>query len=489
MSPSVEPFDELKYKALMDGLECSEIMLSQTKLYEPFRIDSHFYEKKYRRLKAVLSAYSCLPIKDLVAKTIQTGHTPSMAVDSYYGGEIALIKTDNVHDNSISTSFSDYLTSEGNAVIARTSLASGDIITTIIGATENVIARSAMITEEYLPANINQNIVQIRIDPSKVSPEYVNTYLNTKYGKDYLVYLSRQTEQFNLNCKEIETVLIPLLSDQFQQKIACCVRKAQQLQTNSRSKYRTSENELRALINTVKIEKKNPILTIKQLSESYTKTQRLDAEYYQPKYDVYEDTIRAYQNGFTLVKFEFDPITEKCSLDEQEYPYVEIGDIDVNSGFASFNIMEADLLPANARKMTHEGDVIVSTVRPNRGAVAILENDNLLVSGAFTVLRQKSNYKKETLQVLLRTDMYRDWLLRYNVGTSYPVIKDEDILNMPIPLFDQTIQDDIESRVQESFALRRKSKELLEYAKQAVEMAIEQGEDLALTWLSDKVRV
>ena len=29
--------------------------------------------------------------------------------------------------------------------------------------------------------------------------------------------------------------------------------------------------------------------------------------------------------------------------------------------------------------------------------------------------------------------------------------------------------------------------ELLEYAKQAVEMAIEQGEDAAVTWLKDKV--
>ena len=41
--------------------------------------------------------------------------------------------------------------------------------------------------------------------------------------------------------------------------------------------------------------------------------------------------------------------------------------------------------------------------------------------------------------------------------------------------------------VQKSFALRHQSKQLLEYAKQAVEMAIEQGEDTALAWLKDKV--
>jgi len=86
-------------------------------------------------------------------------------------------------------------------------------------------------------------------------------------------------------------------------------------------------------------------------------------------------------------------------------------------------------LPDNAKIMTQKGDLLVSTVRPNRGAVAILGNGDLLVSGAFTVLREDGDYPKEVLQVLLRTSMYRDWLLRFNVGTSYPVIKDEDVLN------------------------------------------------------------
>lgn len=130
--------------------------------------------------------------------------------------------------------------------------------------------------------------------------------------------------------------------------------------------------------------------------------------------------------------------------------------------------------------MTRKGDVIVSTVRPNRGAVSILEEDNLLVSGAFTVLRQNSNYPKELLQILLRTEIYRDWLLKYNVGTSYPVIKDDDILNMPIPLFTNKVEQEVIQMVKKSQKSRRQSEQLLEYAKRAVETAIEQGEDVAI---------
>lgn len=169
------------------------------------------------------------------------------------------------------------------------------------------------------------------------------------------------------------------------------------------------------------------------------------------------------------------------------YNYVEIGDIDVGTGSAFANTVATEELPDNAKIMTQKGDLLVSTVRPNRGAVAILGNGDLLVSGAFTVLREDGDYPKEVLQVLLRTSMYRDWLLRFNVGTSYPVIKDEDVLNMPIPILGDDIKQDVVAKVNESASLRRQSKQLLEYAKQAVEMAIEQGEDIALAWLKSKV--
>ena len=43
MSPSVEPFNEVKYKALMDGLECSEI--NKSELEFSGRIDTEYYQK------------------------------------------------------------------------------------------------------------------------------------------------------------------------------------------------------------------------------------------------------------------------------------------------------------------------------------------------------------------------------------------------------------------------------------------------------------
>ena len=478
----------------MDGLECSEILLSQVQQYEPLRIDSHFYEKSYHQLKRLLSDFPCSVLKELVLKDIQTGHTPSMSVESYYGGEIALIKTDNLHDNNIGTTFKDYLTDEGNAVISRTALANRDIITTIIGATEKIIARSAIVTEEYLPANINQNIVQIRIDPNKASPEYVNTYLNTKYGKNYLIYLSRQTEQYNLNCKEVESVMIPILSEGFQNEIEIVVQMAQKKQSDSRAKYEEAEMAMETLLDIQMVRQENPVSAIKSLSTSFLKTGRFDAEYYQPKYDVLFETIGKHlckplggENGIVSIKKSIEPGSE--AYQDDGIPFVRVSDV------SKFEITEPNLflsssIVENPESLFPKKDTILFSKDGSVGIAYKVEEDmRLITSGALLHLkvRDTSQVLPDYLTLVLNSPVVQLQAERDSNGAIIQHWKPSEIEKVTIPILDMAIQKDISAKVQESFALRRQSKELLEYAKQAVEMAIEQGEDAALAWLKDRV--
>jgi DNA methylase-type I restriction-modification system len=91
------------------------------------------------------------------------------------------------------------------------------------------------------------------------------------------------------------------------------------------------------------------------------------------------------------------------------------------------------------------------------------------------------------LQVLFRTKLYKDWLLKYNVGTSYPVIKDENILNIPIPVLEDHIHERIREFVTDSQNAFNRATSLLECAKFSVEMAIETDEVTAIKWLESKI--
>jgi type I restriction enzyme S subunit len=206
-------------------------------------------------------------------------------------------------------------------------------------------------------------------------------------------------------------------------------------------------------------------------------TGRLDAEYYQPKYEEIENHIRQYRYGFSFIKDQFKQNKSTIDYLAEKYNYIEIGDINVSNGTYNYNKIETHDLPANAKIKSEKNNLLISKVRPNRGAISIIDNDihDLIVSGAFTVLKEKTDYKKEVLFVYLRLKQIGEWLLKYNVGTSYPVIKDEDILDLPIPIIAPAVQTEIAVLIKKSFALRAESERLLHEAKETVEREIEKG--------------
>ena len=363
--------------------------------------------------------------------------------------------------------------------LKKYALSSNDILVSVVG----TLGNACIIQNHEIPAIFSCKSTAIK--STGINPFYLLCYLNSKYGKSLLLRKERGAIQKGLNLDDLKTLDTPMFSDLFSECIEMCVNKAFDCIRQAKCNYRDATKQIEEIVGQ---EQELPEIncSTKTISESFSSTGRLDAEFYQEKYRAYETGILLAAQGYTYIKKEFLQIKEKCSRELDAYNYVEIGDIDVGAGTATFNAVNTNELPDNAKIMTKQGDLLVSTVRPNRGAVAILEDEGLLVSGAFTVLRENGNYPKEILQVLLRTSMYRDWLLRFNVGTSYPVIKDEYVLNMPIPLFEETVKQSIVSKVKEAASLRSQSEQLLEYAKQAVEIAIEQGEDVALAWLKER---
>ena len=61
----------------------------------------------------------------------------------------------------------------------------------------------------------------------------------------------------------------------------------------------------------------------------------------------------------------------------------------------------------------------------------------------------------------------------------------EQIQKIIIPILPQPKQQQIQQKIAESFALRKQSKQLLEAAKRAMEIAIEENEAIAIKWLEN----
>lgn len=448
---------------MLEGLEISEINFSE--LNNEHRIDAEYFSKQNLFFQKELLDYGIMRIGDIA--TVTDGiHT---SIDYDVNSHINLISATSPRDNVFDLSRCAYISEKAHSENPRTALKKNDVIISTVG----TIGNCAVVDDSILPANSDRHVGIIRIN-TDYSPYVLSTFLLSKYGKTQTLRESTGNVQLNLFIYKLRELYIPRFSETFQQTIEQIVKSAHVNLSKSKSLYSEAEEYLLSELGLKNWQPNNAPINIKQLKESFLASGRLDAEYYQPKYDEIETAVTKYKHGYDIIGNLFAQNTDVCDYQEDAYNYIEIGDINISDGTASFNLVSKEELPDNAKRVLHTNDLLISKVRPYRGAVAIIDFDDerLIGSGAFTVLRENSTYKKEVLQILLRTQIYKDWLLKWNVGSSYPVIKDEDILNLPIPKIPNQVQNEIATYVQKSISLRNEAKQLLESAKLKVEDAI-----------------
>ena len=214
-------------------------------------------------------------------------------------------------------------------------------------------------------------------------------------------------------------------------------------------------------------------LTFEKKYADVQRATRIDADYFQPKYERIEAAIKGHPQGYTCIRDEFEHNKSTFKIDpEKLYRYVEIGSVNVHTGDITAEEILGKDLPANAKRVLKKGDIIVSKVRTYRGAITIVQEDGYVGSGAFCVLRENGRVNKETLLSLLCSNLFLTWSLKPSTGTSYPTLDDDDILDFPIPLFPEEEQARVKRNVTESFNLLKESKVLRARGKREVVNAI-----------------
>jgi restriction endonuclease S subunit len=471
----------------LKGLEISILTKSELEFdNKTKRIDSEYFQKFYLENIEDVKRNGFTKLKENI-EYLSGGATPLGA--EYEKEGIPFLRVQNIMQNYFNLNDVVYINKKQDEEIKRTRLKERDVLLTITGVS---FGKSVVVPRELSNANINQHSVKITLDEN-LNPYFLSTFLNCKFGKlqsdKNVVGVTRPA----LDYEVIKNFNIPKIKLSFQNRIEKIINKSVETTRNSQFLYSQAES---ILLKEIGLEKEvtglNPVkatnYNVKSFKDSFGITGRLDSEYYQKKYEDFEKLILENKNGYSFIKNEFEHITTNSRRDKLGYNYIEIGDVNVNDGFCKSNYVETEDLPANAKTLVEKGDLLISNVRPYRGAVTLIDfkEDNLIVSGAFTVLREKktSVFMNEVLKVLLRTTVYKEWLLKFNVGTSYPVIKDSDVLKMPIPLISKEIQKLITEKIQESQLLKKQSEHLLELAKRAVEIAIEENEEVAIEFIN-----
>jgi restriction endonuclease S subunit len=235
---------------------------------------------------------------------------------------------------------------------------------------------------------------------------------------------------------------------------------------------------------------------IKSFKESFGTTGRLDAEYYQQKYEFVIEHLQKsnYEKLVDIVSISksIEPGSAHYSEDEG-LPFYRVSDLSkfgmskpdktLTDSFVKHNSNQIESLKPQKDTILFSKDGSVGT------AYLLGENLQGITSGAILHLKIKDSTKvlPAYLTLVLNSKLVQMQAERDAGGSIILHWRVSEIENVIVPIVAIEIQEKIAELVEESFALKSKSEQLLSTAKRAVEMAIEEGEEVALAWIEGEV--
>lgn len=216
------------------------------------------------------------------------------------------------------------------------------------------------------------------------------------------------------------------------------------------------------------------VKTCKKLSESFLSSGRLDAEYYQPKYDYLFSHLSKFPTStigeLTKIHKSIEPGSD--AYQETGVPFIRVSDL---SRFGlSDTAIHIDEEEFNYVIRPQKDTILLSKDGSVGIAYKVEEPLDIITSGAILHLSLNStDILPDYLTLVLNSPIVRLQAERDAGGSIIQHWKPSEIENVIIPILPMSVQQNITRKIQESFKLRKESEELLNNAKRKVEMTIE----------------
>lgn len=478
----------------MDGLEFSEVLFSEIKNdNEKYRFDSEFFQKKFLKAYNVIknkphstigAEYSCLT--DFHAngsyETIARNYKLLDNKDYAY-----MVRTTDLEANDFVSNVK-YVSKATYNFLSKSKVFGGEVLINKIGSP----GRCFLMPKLNIPVSLGMNLFMIRLKSNAtIDATTLWLYLNTTIGNAIIKRKVNGTVPLTIDKAAIKSIYTPCFSEYFRNILIKVVKTAGEWNEQSKALYKKAEVILQ---NIIKIDLNNlSNISIKNISESFLNSGRLDAEYYQPKYDKLFDILENLhtkslggKNGIVTINKSIEPGSD--AYRENGIPFVRVSDV-TKFGISEPSIkLSSDVVPNVSSLYPHKNTILFSKDGSVGIAYKMEKNLEIITSGALLHLIVKNPHEilPDYLALVLNSPIVKLQAERDSSGAIIQHWTPSEIEKVIIPVLDIETQTSISEIVQESFVMRHQSEELLEYAKRAVEIAIEQDEETAIEWLKEK---
>jgi len=465
----------------LEGLEISVIQLSEVlRANRIFRCDTQYFSKAALTTEALIKRGKWDDLID-VAQSIESFGAYALTNQFTYQEEgIPFLRCVNIKGGFADFGDVIYIDKEANKLLAKSEVKPGMVLLTMSGSVGN--ATVALDSWKY-PINSNQDIAKIT-PKAGVDEFYLTAFLRSRFGQIQMERVPVGSVQQHIFLWMIERLIISRLSQRLETGIGDLVRIAYKRESDSVVLGAQAEQTLLKALGLENWRPPEPLTYTRRASEALA-AKRIDSDFFAPRVSQLLETLS--RDGLTLgdvapVRHEgFDPTKEKTD----SFDYIEIGGLR-SDGTCTAEIVPLDEAPSRANQHVRSGDIITSTVRPIRRLSALIQPDQngYVCSSGFVVLEPK-DIASEVLLTYLRLPIFCNLMDLHTSASLYPAISEKDLLKLPIPKIAKEHEAAIIEAVQSAHTARKEAQELLERAKRAVEIAIEQDEPSALKFLKD----
>jgi type I restriction enzyme, S subunit len=471
---------------LLEGLEITIKNLNELYDNNPtYRLDSEFYKKEYFLLYKELFKKSCIKLES-VSSWVTQGPNPKFTEIG-----IPCLTGRNINKGRVNYINADFISENEYENLKRFQLKIGDTLITLKG--KGSIGKIGYVTDKRR-AIFSRDIGVIR--PNKINPAFLNAFILSRFGTKIIARgETGGTGQSTLTASYLKNIDIPKL--EIEREIGELIISSEKILSNSQGKYNLAESILLQEIGLQNFERSQDPINIKSFKESFGVTKRLDAEYYQKKYEQIIEIIRA-QNHNSLIELveiskSIEPGTEHYS-DGDGLPFYRVSDYNKFGLSKPVKELKNSFVTDNKnliKKLIPEKGTILFSKDGSVGTAYLLRHDlNGITSSAILHLQVKNTKEilPEYLTLVLNSKLVQMQAERDAGGSIILHWRKEEIEQVVVPIVDFKIQKEIAKLVEESFKLRKESERLLEVGKRAVEFAIEKSEEFAIEFIKREVK-
>jgi len=481
---SENEFKEEYYGTLLNKLEINEVLLSEADKEK--RMDAEYHQKKYRSFFKGVTNHK--PLNHFIREGYRVVYenTKTLGNPSGHDGKNPFfLQATDIETPYINTHDLNHVDRGDWDQYPKGRIVRGELLVEVKG----MLKKAALVPEDFPEYTlVSGSLFKISVN-GKINKKFLLVYLISAYGDAFKQRYKTNLLVSYISKSDLYRIPVPIFSEKFQKKISELYDGASISKTKADREHALAHEQLLAELDLTDYQPDTNNIAIRNFKESFEKTGRLDAEYYQPRYEYMAGIIKNYPCGYKtlgqcaqLIKgFEVGA----DAYQETGIPFVRVSNLSP-FGLSEEKYIAPELYETLPHCQPEQHDILLSKdATPGIACYLADAPKRMVISGGILRLQKTTpvlNY--ESLALLLNSILVQEQIRRDAGGSVILHWRPDQIRDTRIPIIPETLQNTLANHMGKARRLRQQSQTLLDQAKTAMELAIENGEARALEFLN-----